>query len=257
MSDDRQHEQGESFEPDTLDEDAGDPAAAFDALRAKVETLAFDLTREMTTIRKGVEHALDHLDQRGVPIDYSGEIGRMSQDVAGIGERLAGIEQSPMLRQGPEHYARVLERGGEGLVRTAAQQFQNESRDFQRAARELAEHTRSALTRRQQAVRVWVAAGCGVVVGALVVLALPRFLPVAASSHVAALVIGQNRIDAGYALIYSANPDAAKAVSTGGWIYETNRKAIDECIAAMVKTGKEQRCAVVLPVAENGRLDPL
>ncbi|MBD8665921.1 hypothetical protein IFT59_22015 [Rhizobium sp. CFBP 8752] len=257
MSDDRQNEESESFEPDTLDEDAGDPAAAFDALRERVENLASDLTREMTTIRKGVEHALDHLDQRGAPIDYSGEIGRMSQDVAGLSERLAGIEQSPILRQGPEHYARVLERGGEGLVRTAAQQFQNESRDFQRAARELAEHTRSALTRRSQAVRVWVAAGCGVVVGALVLLLLPRFLPVAASSHVAALVMGQNRIDAGHAILYSADPSAAKAVSRGGWIYETNRKAVDECIAEMLRSGKEQRCAVVLPVAEKRRQDPL
>lgn len=61
MSDDRQHEEGKSFEPDVLDEDAGDPAAAFDALRITVESLASDLTREMTTIRKGVEYALDHL----------------------------------------------------------------------------------------------------------------------------------------------------------------------------------------------------
>ncbi|WP_430252385.1 DUF6118 family protein [Neorhizobium sp. DAR64860/K0K1] len=66
--------------------------------------------------------------------------------------------------------------GGEGLVRTAAHQFQNESRDFQRAARERAEHTRGALTRRQQAVRVWVAAGCGVIVGVFVLLAFAALL---------------------------------------------------------------------------------
>jgi hypothetical protein len=155
MSDDRQHEHVESFEPDTIEEDGGDPAAAFDALWGRLENLAADLAREMTTIRKGVEHALDHLDQRGDPIDYSGEIGRMSQDVAGMSERLAGIEQSPILKQGPEHYARMLERGGEGLVRTAAQRFQNESRDFQRVARELAGHTRGARTRRQQGVNIF------------------------------------------------------------------------------------------------------
>ena len=32
-------------------QDAGDPAAAFDALRETVENLAADLKREMTTIR--------------------------------------------------------------------------------------------------------------------------------------------------------------------------------------------------------------
>lgn len=256
MSDDRQHEEGESFEPDTLDEDAGDPAAAFDALRATVENLAADLIREMTTIRKGVEHALDQVDQRGAPIDYSVDLGRMSQSVAGITERLAGIEQSPVLRQGPEHYVRVLERGGEGLVRTAAQQFQNESRDFQRAARELAEHTRSALTRKQQAIRMWIAAGGGVVVGALLLLLLPRFLPFSADSHVAALIMGQGRVNAGHAIIYSADPAAAKAVSRGGWVYQTNRDVVDKCIADMFKSGKEQRCAVVLPVVDKGQQDP-
>ena len=256
MSDDRQHEEGETFEPDTPDEEAGDPAAAFVVLRATVENLASDLTREMTTIRKGVEYALDQLDQRGSPVDYSTELGRLSQNVAGLSERLSGVEQSPMLRQGPEYYVRVLERGGEGLVRSAAQQFQNESRDFQRTARELAEQTRSAVTRRQQAVRMWIAAVFGVIVGALLLLLLPRFLPFSVDSHLAALIMGHNRIDAGHAILHSVDPGVAEAVSRGGWIYETNRKALDECIAEMFEDGKEQRCVVVLPVPENGRQDP-
>lgn len=256
MSDDRRYEEGETFEPDTLDEEAGDPAAAFDVLRATVENLASDLTREMTTIRKGVEYALDQLDQRGAPVDYSTELGRLSQNVADLSERLAVVEQSPMLRQGPEHYARVLERGGEGLIRSAALQFQNESRDFQRTARELAEQTRSALTRRQQAVRMWVVAGFGVIVGALLLLLLPRFLPFSVDSQLAALIMGQNRVDAGHAILRSVDPSVAEAVSRGGWIYETNRKALDECIAEMFEGGEEQRCVVVLPVPENGRQDP-
>jgi HK97 family phage prohead protease len=36
------------------------------------------------------------------------------------GAQLAAVEQSPILRNGAEHYARSLERSGEGLVRTAA-----------------------------------------------------------------------------------------------------------------------------------------
>lgn len=145
---------------------------------------------------------------------------------------------------------------GEGLVRTAAQQFQNESRDFQRAARELAEYTQSALTRKQQAFRMWIAAGGGVVVGALLLLLLPRFLPFSADSHVAALIMGQGRVNAGHAIIYSADPAAAKAVSRGGWIYQTNQDVVDKCIADMFRSGKEQRCAVVLPVVEKGQQDP-
>ncbi|RKI29377.1 hypothetical protein D7X55_42690, partial [Corallococcus sp. AB049A] len=60
MDDDR-----EGFEAEAMDEDAGDPAAAFDALRETVENLAADLKREMTTIRKGVEAAFEEFDRQG------------------------------------------------------------------------------------------------------------------------------------------------------------------------------------------------
>ncbi|RYG57606.1 MAG: hypothetical protein EON56_02140 [Alphaproteobacteria bacterium] len=66
------------------------------------------------------------------------------------------------------------------------------------------------------------------------------------------MFMGKNRIDAGHALIYSADPSAAGAVSRGGWMSEANRKGIDDCIADTLKSGKEQRCAVVLPVVEKG-----
>lgn len=37
-----------------------------------------------------------------------------------VENRLEAVEKSPILQKGPEHYARVLEHGGDGLVRTAA-----------------------------------------------------------------------------------------------------------------------------------------
>jgi hypothetical protein len=242
-------QEGGGSEREAHDENAGDPAAAFDALRMKVDYLAADLVREMTTIRKGVEYALDQLEQRSTPVDYGGELARMSQELGAITERLANIEQSPIHRQGPEHYARVLERGGEGLVRAAAQQFQNESRDFQRVAREMAEHTRSALTRRQQSVRMWVGFGAGMVFGACLLMFLPAFLPLAGSSHIAAMMMGYDRITAGQAMIRAASPAAARAVSTGGWVYETNGHTIDKCIKDMLRSKREQRCTLILPVS--------
>jgi len=38
--------------------------------------------------------------------------------------------------------------------------------------------------------------------------------------------------------------------STAGWVYETNRAAIDKCIAEILKTCREQRCTLTLPVVE-------
>ncbi|MBM6398763.1 hypothetical protein JQC79_23690, partial [Ochrobactrum anthropi] len=92
----------EGFEPEALEEDAGDPAAAFDALRRTVDTLAGDLTREMTTIRKGVEAAFEEFDRHGPPQDYKPELAQIVQQLAHVAERLHGVEQSPILRQGAQ-----------------------------------------------------------------------------------------------------------------------------------------------------------
>ncbi|TAA52391.1 hypothetical protein EXZ48_30300 [Shinella sp. JR1-6] len=226
-------------------------SSAFEALRATMENLAADLTREMTTIRKGVEFTLDQMERRGAPVDYSAELGRMNQNQTATNERLQRIEQSPTLKNGPEHYARVLERSGEGLVRAAVQQIERQASDLERAGRQLAAHTKSAYDRKGQDFRMWIAASVGLVAGAFLLVLLPRFLPFSADSRVASLIMGADRISAGRAMIQAA--DAAKAgdISTAGWVYETNRVAIDKCIADMFKSQKEQRCTLTLPVVET------
>lgn len=56
-------EDRERFEPETSPDDAGDPAAAFEALRRTVETQGKQLNAEMTIIRKGVELALEQTEK--------------------------------------------------------------------------------------------------------------------------------------------------------------------------------------------------
>jgi hypothetical protein len=246
----------DGVEPEALfEDDADDAVAAFYALRDRLEILHADLTREMTTIRKGVEYALDQADQRGIPVDYSTEMGRNNQELASLNERLQGIEQSPALRYGPDHYARMMERSGESLVRAAAQQFQNESRDFQRAARELADHVASARERRQQ--NQWVLVAClgGLLAGIALVMFLPRMLSPSLATHVAAIVMGEDRINAGRTLIEATDPAVAKAVTTGTWVYETNREAIDTCIEQMLEKGQQQRCVLMVPTVQRTSAD--
>ena len=84
------------------DEDDGDPAAAFDALRSTVANLSGDLRREMATIRKGVEAAFDQLERQGTPIDYSADLGRVAQQLSTMTERISAMEKLPLLRQGPD-----------------------------------------------------------------------------------------------------------------------------------------------------------
>ena len=237
----------EGFEPEALEEDAGDPAAAFDALRRTVDTLAGDLTREMTTIRKGVEAAFEEFDRHGPPQDYKPELAQIVQQLAHVAERLHGVEQSPILRQGAQHYAAALERSGEGLVRTAVQQLERQAADLERAGRNLASYTQSAYDRKSQDFRMWTAGLVGLVLGIFLILLLPRFLPFSADSHVASLVMGFDRVSAGYAMIGAADPLEVEKMKWGGRFYNASGGEISACLETAKQTGKDQKCTITVP----------
>lgn len=245
MTDD---DRDEGFDPEVLPDDAGDPAAAFEALRETVEDLAAGLGREMMTIRKGVEAAFEEFEKFQQPTDYGPDLGRIVQQLAQVGERLQGVEQSPILRNGPQHYAAALERSGEGLVRTAAQQFQNESRDFQRAARELADHVASARDRRRQ--DWWlVGVGCaGIALGVLVTLFLPRVLPGSVDMAVAATVMNADRWNAGISLMQSGSPGGWRGLVDASNLVRANQEALTVCAETAAKAKKDQRCAITVAV---------
>ena len=241
----------EGIEPETLDEDAGDPAAAFDALRRTIETQGAQIGAEMTVMRRGLEAAFDQLEKIEPAQDYKPQLAQLVQALDNVAERMHGVEQSPILKQGAQHYAAVLERSGEALIRTAAQQLERQASDLERAGRNLAAHTKSAYDRKSQDFRMWTAGVVGVFVGIFLTLLLPRVLPFSADSHVASLVMGQDRVSAGRAMIEAADPKRSQDIVTAGWVYETNRAALDKCIADMFQSKKEQRCPVVLPVVES------
>ncbi|MEZ5805838.1 MAG: DUF6118 family protein [Rhizobiaceae bacterium] len=235
----------EGFEPED-DSQAGDPAAAFEALRRTVEKQGGQLNAEMTIIRRGVELALEQSEKLSQPPDYGSELGKIIQFLAVVDERLAAVEQSPILRNGPEHYARALERSGESLVRTAAQQLEGKGRDLEREAINLAAYTKSAYDRRSQDLRMWIAGAIGLLAGALLVLLLPRILPFAADTHVAGIVIGQDRWNAGVTMMQAADPEGWRGVVDSSQLVRDNAEAIGQCAEAARTAGADQRCTITV-----------
>jgi len=235
----------EGIEPED-DSQAGDPAAAFEALRRTVESQGVQLNAEMTIIRRGVELALDKSEKIRQPPDYGSDLSKIIQFLAVVDERLAAVEQSPILRNGSEHYARALERSGESLVRTAAQQLEGKGRDLEREAINLAAYTKSAYDRRSQDLRMWIAGGIGLLAGALLVLLLPRILPFAADTHVAAIVMGQDRWNAGVTMMQTADPGGWRGVADSWQLVRDNAEAIGRCAEAARTAGEDQRCTITV-----------
>lgn len=79
----------EGIEPEALDEDAGDPAAAFDALRRTIETQGAQIGAEMTVMRRGLEAAFDQLEKIEPAQDYKPQLAQLVQALDNVAERMA------------------------------------------------------------------------------------------------------------------------------------------------------------------------
>lgn len=244
MMDDR-----EPFESGSIDRQGDDdPEQAFTALRRTVEKQGAQIGAEMTLIRRGVEAAFDQLDKFQQPADYSTDLGQIVQQIGIVAQHLEGVEKSPILKNGPVHYARALERSGESLVKTAAQQLENESRDLQRMARDLAGHLDSARERHVQDRYLWGIGVAGVVVGIVATLFLPAVLPFSAAPRVASFVIGKTPWQAGMSLMDFASTADFRRVATADQLIEANKAEVAACREAAAKAGEDQQCTITVAV---------
>ena len=66
-----------------------------------------------------MEAPFDEFEKFQQPPDYGRDLGAIVQQLAHVGERLQAVEQSPIFRQGAEHYAARLELGGRDLMEKA------------------------------------------------------------------------------------------------------------------------------------------
>ncbi|MFD2651955.1 DUF6118 family protein [Brucella rhizosphaerae] len=199
----------EENEPEALDEDAGDPAAAFDALRRTIETQGAQIGAEMTVMRRGLEAAFDQLERIEPQADYKPQLASSCSSSAlsrGAPARRRAIAHSPAGRATLCGRPRAQRRGPD--THAAAQALERQASDLERACRNLAAHTKSAYDRKGQDFRMSMAGLVGLFVGIFLILLLPRFLPFSADSHVASLVMGYDRVSAGRAMIEAADPEA-------------------------------------------------
>ena len=236
----------EGIEPEALDEDAGDPAAAFDALRRTIETQGAQIGAEMTVMRRGLEAAFDQLERIEPQADYKPQLAQLVQALDTVAERMHGVEQSPILRQGAQHYAAALERSGEALIRTAAQTLERQASDLERSGRNLAAHVAGARERSRQDWWLVAAFAVGLLAGALVMLFLPRLLPFSAAPRAASVIMGETPWQAGMRLMEFDSPDSWQGAAAADQLIAANMETVAACREAAAKAGADQRCTITV-----------
>ena len=222
---------GVTPDPDMGEE--GDAAAAFDALRAQVEILS----GQLTTIGRGVGAVLDQLEAQGAPVDYRTDLGRLVQGLEAVSDRLRLVEQAPALRQDAGQMVEQLNEQRRVLDRV----------DSLMDTRQAREHERRQ-ARRWRTACLGGTGAAGILVGVVLTLAVPRFLPSSLAERTAATVMGLRAWDAGNRLMGFANKDAVDRIVAAQDLVHVNADAVASCRAAVAKAGKEQSCTIVIPL---------
>lgn len=230
----------------TEEHDDGDPAQAFEALKRKVEDLAGDLTREMTTIRKGVEAAFDEIEKFQMPPDHSPDFKRLMKQFTILATFMQTIQGLPALRHDLDDYHRALENAGNRMIDSTNKMLEQREGRLERIRADLAGSIRSARERQEQNWWLWGSAGAGLVAGVLLTLFLPRALPGSVDMAVASTVMNDERWKAGITLMQSGSPGGWQSIVEASNLVRANQEALSACAEAAAKEKQDQRCTITV-----------
>ena len=229
-------------------EDDGDEAAkAFDALRKSIDRRNSATTAELKTIRKGVEALFDQIEALQAKPDFAADLAQLKQIGVVVAKRLEALEASPALKQG----INAFENAGTGLLKTSAQAFDQKAQRFDYAATALEGITKNINDRHIYRTYAAIAGSVGIIVGALLLLFLPRLLPFEADSHVAAAIMGKPRWAAGAAIMQASDPGSWKKITLDAQLGADNAETLSRCRQVASKSGQTQKCAVKVTPADD------
>ena len=220
---------------------AGDPAQAFEDLRAEVSVL-----------RRAIE-ALPAAIRENRPPDYSADLGVLGKGLDEIGEQLETILKSPALSRTPEQQGQAIANAGANLIRETAQRLDRAAQEAERERTRLSGIIGQAWAQdRQFKLLCWIG-GAAFAVGLVLSPLIAGVLPFGLNSRVAALVMRADRWTAGTDLMRAANPQSWDRFIADTQFASDNRQAVDTCRATAARSGKGQHCTVTLAPPPNSK----
>jgi Family of unknown function (DUF6118) len=215
-----------------------DAAQAFEALRA-----------EVALQRRAVEALGDALEAQAPP-DLSIDIARIVKGQAQLLEAMQGLQKlqyHSVLRMTPAEHGQAIINAGADAVRETAGQLRQATQSLENEGRRLARLVGAGVANsRQRQVLLW-ATGAALAAGLLLSPVLVRSLPVELSSRAAAFVVKEDRWQAGEALMRLADPGQWSSAIEAIGLARANQATLSACRSQATRTGREQRCAIVVP----------
>lgn len=221
---------------DTANDDQfGDPAKAFDDLRAEVYVL-----------RRAMEGLQDGLKKDPAP-HYAAHLKEHTAQLTKVGDALRHIkEQIDGIQKFPKDAVSSIISAGNSMFERARSDAAHSSRVMRHNESTLFNLIGVVQAREQQKkMLIWTGVGA-FAVGLIFFLVIGRALPFGMNSYLAAGVMGQTRWEAGQELMGAANPEGWKLLTADASLTNANREKVDACRAAAVKSKKDQQCTIVV-----------
>ena len=216
------------------DEHAGDPAQAFEDLRAEVSVL-----------RRAIE-ALPAAMRESRSPDYSQDLAVIGKGLDEVGEQLETILKSPALTRTPEQQGHAIANAGANLIREAAQRLDRAAQEAERERSRLSGIIGQAWAQDRQFKLLCWTGGAALAVGLLLSPIAAGVLPFGLNTRVAALVMREDRWTAGGDLMRAANLQGWAQLTTDANLISENRAAVTPCRATAASSGKPQRCPITV-----------
>jgi hypothetical protein len=222
------------------EDQATDPAKAFEDLRAEVSVL-----------RKAVE-ALPGAIRENRPPDYAQDLAVIGKGLDEIGSQLETIQQSPALRMTPEQQGRSIADAGSAMLREAAQKFDRAAQEADRERYNLSNMIGTIRVKSDQRFMVIMAVVFGAIFGLGAFMPLARVMPFGLNNLIAARIVGGEEWDAGTILLNDADPDRWVQIVADTNLMEANHDKITACQKAAATAKKDERCTITVKAAPGG-----
>jgi hypothetical protein len=225
------------------DEQPGDAAQAFEALRAEVSVL-----------RRALE-ALSEQWEANQPPDYTESLGEITHGLLTVVDRLTVIERHPALRATPAQHQAAIAAAGQDLMSRAAGRIDAAAEAFKREQYNLASVIGTMHGQRKQREWLAITAAAALAVGLVLSPFAARLLPFGWDAGVAATILHTDRWSAGQALMRSADQGGWATLAAEVSLVEPNHAALTACREAAARTKKEQHCAITVPVPQSSQAE--
>jgi hypothetical protein len=213
---------------------SSDPARAFEDLRA-----------EVTVLRRAVEAIPQTLEEGRAP-DYGEDLAKLAKELAAVACQVELMGQHPALRMTPADHHRAVAQTGADLMRGALQSFERATQAADGERRQLSAMIGTARAQESQFKVVALVAGIALLIGLVLSPIFASILPFGLNARVAALVMRNDRWNAGAALMAAQNPQGWNELGAAEDLVKANRERLLACQAVATRAGRSQTCSVLV-----------